>query len=155
MEIVFILDTLLLDVGNNTHIINPKAIMQTMYKANDTPINLLQDTDMEYGSNEHGNYIKYSNGVLIQWGNILKTISIKNRYGSMYYDDDYGITLPLNFLDIRYTVTVTPSNKSGAVIVYSCSNYHIGKFNFNLMSPAQLNSLSEFYFDWFAIGRWK
>lgn len=155
MEIVFILDTLLLDVGNNTHIINPKAIMQTMYKANDTPINLLQDTDMEYGSNERGNYIKYSNGVLIQWGNILKTISIKNQYGSMYYDDNYGIEFPLNFINRNYSVSVTSSNSSSVIFVYSCSNYTIDRVSFNLISPLTVENLSEFYFDWFAIGRWK
>lgn len=129
--------------------------MEHFYKKDGTNINLLQDTDIEYGSNERGHYIKYSNGVLIQWGSIPKIISIKNKYGDMFYDDNYGIEFPLSFIDKNYSVSVTSSNSSNAIFVYSCNNYTTDRVSFNLMSPLVVEGLNNFYFNWFAIGRWK
>lgn len=129
--------------------------MKQFYDSSGTPISLLQDVDIEHGSNERGHYIKYLNGVLIQWGSIPKIISIKNKYGDMFYDDNYGIEFPLSFIDKNYSVSVTSSNSSNAIFVYSCNNYTTDRVSFNLMSPLVVEGLNNFYFNWFAIGRWK
>lgn len=152
---MFILNTSLLVVGNNTHIINPKVIMQTMYKADDTPINLLQDTDMEYGSNAYGEYYKFPNGLMICIGNIDKTYNISNGGSNgWYFDDDYGVQFPHSFIDTNYTCTVTVKTSSSLIVPYYVRNDSISKAFFGVVAPTPLSN-AQGSVSYTAIGRWK
>lgn len=128
--------------------------MKTVYEKNGNTVNLLQDSDLEYGNNENGQYIKYSNGVLIQWGNVNKTITgwIKSN-GEIYYSDNYGITLPIDFINDRYSAYVVKNSTSKLCWIYSTSAFSKNYFEFNLLANAN-NADYESDFDWFAIGRW-
>ena len=112
---------------------------------------------VESGSNDNGSWIKYSDGTLIQYGNVTKSINIKNKSGSSgwYYDDGYAIKFPINFSDTNYFVDVNAA--LGGLItlnVYSITNYQNSICEFNLSSNIEYNN-SNYKFRWFAIGRWK
>ena len=54
---------------------------------------------IESGSNDKGRWIKYSDGTLIQYGNLTTSLNIKTKSGSSgwYYADGYAINCPINF----------------------------------------------------------
>ena len=127
--------------------------MENVYKKDGTLVNLLQDTDMEYGSNEHGNYIKYSNGLMVQYGTVYKNIEISNPTAMLYYDDGYVVELPQEFVG-GYSANIISSQREKILWVYSMSDFTSNMFKFNLLSNA-FQEGSRIPFDWFAIGRWK
>ena len=112
---------------------------------------------VESGSNDNGSWIKYSDGTLIQYGNVTKSINIKTKSGSSmwYYDDGYAINFPINFSDTNYFADVNAAT-SGLITlnIYSITNYKNSICKFNLSSNMEYNNPS-YKFRWFAIGRWK
>ena len=123
---------------------------------NDTLKNTL-DKIIESGSNDNGSWIKYSDGTLIQYGNVTKSINVKTKSGSSgwYYDDGYAINFPINFSDTNYFAEVKPAISSLITLnVYSITNYKNSICEFNLSSNIEYNN-SNYKFRWFAIGRWK
>lgn len=123
---------------------------------NDTLKNTL-DKIIESGSNDNGSWIKYSDGTLIQYGNVTKSINVKNKSSASgwYYDDGYAINFPINFSDTNYFAEV--KSAIGALItlnIYSITNYQKSICEFNLSSNIEYNK-SDYKFRWFAVGRWK
>lgn len=108
------------------------------------------------GSNANGNYIKYDDGTLMQWGNITKNLTVtRTSSAGGYYDDGYGVQLPQSFVDTTYYANVMPAKNSNPTLkVYSITKNASNEFVFNLASQ---NSYSQnnFPFVWEAIGRWK
>lgn len=112
---------------------------------------------VESGSNDNGSWIKCSDGTLIQYGNVTKSINIKNKSSSSgwYYDDGYIINFPINFSDTNYFVDVKASTPGLIVLnIYSITNYQNSICEFNLSSNIEYNN-SNYKFRWFAIGKWK
>lgn len=95
------------------------------------------------------NYIKFANGLLIQWG-----VSNHGKYATVTSD----ILLQIPFKDIEYRVQVTPSRNC-----QSCTGYWIGNAGGNNTKTAKNFQLTAKYNDsrydkdweWIAIGRWK
>lgn len=112
---------------------------------------------VESGSNDNGSWVKYSDGTLIQYGNVTKSINIKNKSNSSgwYYDDGYIINFPINFSDTNYFVDINAATGGLIVLnIYSITNYQNSICEFNLSSNIEYNN-SNYKFRWFAIGRWK
>lgn len=131
---------------------------------NATNLNLLQtnvetaiNSVVESGSNDNGSWIKYSDGTLVQYGNVTKSINIKTISNSTgwYYDDGYAIVFPIKFVDTNYFVEVKSALGSLITLnVYSITNYQNSLCEFNLSSNVEYSN-SSYKFRWFAIGKWK
>lgn len=121
-----------------------------VYDKNGTKLSLLQDSDIESDSNENGEYIKFENGLLIQWGD--KDVTFNNALEAQDV-----ITYPIPFESTDYAVC---GNMTGGSTTY--------------ISPIMFNRVNKEYCDvivrlvnttnnqsvtrglnWFAIGRWK
>ena len=93
-------------------------------------------------------YVKYSNGLLIQWG---KKTSGGSYQGTIYF--------PVSFYNSYYSLCIGPAK--GNVVDNSSwiANYtanKVGSFNYiNTYSMGSSNNTSSAEFSWFAIGRWK
>lgn len=119
---------------------------------------------LDYGSNENGEYFKFSNGIMIQWG--------ETRFGDSGTIDDSYIKLifPTPFLvesyrvyaQARYYGTVSFEYSLETILTPSDPNH--GDFNYiyrrlsylppNDAGQAELYATSE-PFVWYAIGKWK
>lgn len=112
---------------------------------------------IESGSNSNGNWIKYSDGTLIQYGKVTKPIDIKNKSSASnwYYDDGYIINFPLAFFDANYFADVICATGSLITLnIYSITTFETSYCKFNLSSNVEYSN-SNYFFRWFAIGRWK
>lgn len=144
--------------------INFQNLPNTTTPVNATNLNDLQDNVedaidgvVESGSNANGSYIKYNDGTLIQYGEVSKNVTITNYSNSSqwYYDDGYGITLPLEFINTNYFINVKALGANAITLnVYGIEKVSTTRANFNLSSKISY-SYNNFGFEWFAIGRWK
>ena len=104
-----------------------------------------------------GSYIKYSDGTMFQYGSITRNLTITNKSTNVewYYDDGYIINFPTKFADTNYVVNVKSTMLNlVSMNVYSITNYTTNSCEFNL-SNGNSQTVNNFTFKWFAIGRWK
>ena len=109
------------------------------------------------GNNSNGNYIKYDDGTLIQWGKVFKNIALTNysETSQWYYDDGHGVNFPIDFIDTNYYLNViATAGYSITLNVYSIQQLNVSRGNFNLSCKVNYSS-NDYPFTWFAIGRWK
>ena len=125
---------------------------------------------IESGSNENGDYVKYSDGTLIQRGIIDKTkflntgssLSTAVQGLNIYRSEIAEMTLPQNFIDDTYSLTAQIKN-GGAGTRTTWARIHDKE---NTYFGLQLTGLEDFtssatgytnleYVDWIAIGKWK
>ena len=105
----------------------------------------LQSSGQSFGQN---GYVKFSSGLLIQWG---KKTSGGSYQGTIYF--------PVSFYNSYYSLCIGPAK--GNVVDNSSwiANYtanKVGSFNYiNTYSMNGSNNTSSAEFSWFAIGRWK
>lgn len=112
---------------------------------------------IESGSNNNGSWIKYSDGTLIQYGEVTKSLTITNKSDASgwFYDDGYIINFPILFSDINYFVDVKAAMPGLITLnVYSITEQENRRCKFNLSSNINYNNPS-YKFRWFAIGKWK
>lgn len=112
---------------------------------------------VESGSNDNGRWIKYSDGTLVQYGEVTETLNIatKNNKTEWYYEDGHIINFPILFADINYFMDVNAALSVLITLnVYSITSQENSKCKFNLSSNIEYNN-SNYKFRWFAIGRWK
>ena len=93
-------------------------------------------------------YVKYSNGLLIQWGNLASSYSNKTIY------------LPISFLDSNYIAIVGVNDSTvDSISVVSCKIKKQNISSFVLVPVATWGADNYVYategMNWFAIGRWK
>lgn len=92
-------------------------------------------------------YVKYSNGLLIQWG-----------YNSGSNTQNLRVNLPIAFYNSLYIVTGSVKKASTDTNVYTISTTSIYTTYFymdrNFASPSGTGTTSG-AFNWIAIGRWK
>lgn len=112
--------------------------------------------EVEYGSNEHGEYWKFSSGLLICKGRLQKIFNIKNQSSSQcFFDDSYGIPFSHNFLDsTSYCVNVHISSTNAIIHVYYVKNISMSWAEFGVSSNIVRENLSSSV-EYIAIGRWK
>ena len=94
---------------------------------NDTLKNTL-DKIIESGSNDNGSWIKYSDGIMICYRKIEKTVAITNAYGTLYKGIIEDINFPQSFASIPYCLA--QNNGANHIIIGQCqdiSTTKIGK----------------------------
>ncbi len=100
---------------------------------------------IDVGSNKYGSWIKYSNGILIQFGRI------PNNIGEVI---DKYFNLPTNFKDTDYSITQgiwATTSSVFHIAAYTSDKYEIEYMNSNGQNVNNLYNKSSFI----AIGYWK
>lgn len=121
--------------------------------SNDKLVSVVGETaengGIESGSNANGNYVKYPDGTLIQYGSSIGSTSA------------LGITetLPITFLNTGYRIIANGSSSTSSSILFPKINSKTTT-TFNILSYAKGDSVSThalatYDIDWIAIGRWK
>lgn len=110
------------------------------------------NADVESGSNTDGRYVKYSDGTMICWGQVARTLNITNSFDNFYYSGISNISFPATFT-IAPTITVTPVTGSGLYMccVSTLTTSLWGGFMFASASHANVSTT----INYIAIGRWK
>lgn len=107
---------------------------------------------IDSGSNENGNYIKFSDGTMICWASIAKTFTT-SQHPNVYYtslsDGFPTFVYPQEFIS-KPILNVSVEGVSWCSI-YSSSNT---QFNIVVYSVAERTSFSSI-FNYIAIGKWK
>ena len=108
----------------------------------------------EYGSNEYGEYWKYQNGMMICIGKVDKIITLQTGTAGGYYDDDYEIIFPAEFINTDYYCNAKLSANNKIVTIYSMRpsdnrSAFIDFFSHSVLEAANVKV------GWLAIGRWK
>ena len=83
---------------------------------------------VESGSNDNGSWIKYSDGIMICYRKIEKTVAITNAYGTLYKGIIEDINFPQSFASIPYCLA--QNNGANHIIIGQCqdiSTTKIGK----------------------------
>lgn len=109
--------------------------------------NALGDYIIESG----GNYIKYENGTMIQWGYFTVSVAVNTAMGSVYRTSSVqGTDFPVSF----YYAPIVFAMPHSAL--NSCYVATTTKTNFNVypISYASLSAANRNIY-WLAIGRWK
>ena len=112
---------------------------------------------IESGSNSNGSWVKFSDGTLIQYGLLVKNLTITKISSQIdwYYDDGYVVKFPTNFANINYVVDVKSTVANLITMnVYSITDYATNLCKFNLSNKIS-TTVENHSFRWFAIGRWK
>lgn len=102
------------------------------------------------GSNTKGNYIKFPDGTLIQYGNVLD-ISFSSQ------DIKEGTAdLPTSFYDTNYKVfgSCFTSSKNNLVLRVGLYPNTASNFSWSLATNTS-TTVANRGFNWMAIGRWK
>lgn len=102
----------------------------------------------ESGSNANGNYTKFPDGLMIQWG------------GSSAYGDNsrlVTVTLPIAFSSASYTVALTNAPLNDTVNYRGTINTLTATTSVSFtVRQENFGSYHEVHrFNWLAIGRWK
>lgn len=122
------------------------------------------------GSNANGNYIKYDDGTLIQWGTIPKTELVQSD--SSIYTTVQGIKfyrsniayhdLPIAFINSNYAVSIIVKNGSSGTRLNTTrlSTKNLNQFGIQLIGVESFTSDGTAYtnldeVEWEAIGRWE
>ena len=104
------------------------------------------------GSNANGSYLKFDNGVMIQWGSQELTVNMTNDYGAFYYSFGSSQDFPVDFLDTNYSLNVSLETAG----VGGCSHYNKTKSKFYVKcynGTSFSNATPTLH--WIAIGKWK
>lgn len=107
---------------------------------------------VESGSNSRGNYVKYLDGTLIQYGRYIDTYPIDIELSAVYRGDQKTITFPIAFIDTNFKMTlsaIAPVNST-----YLVDEKTTNTMKFYPIAYASRSSDS-YSVDFMAIGRWK
>ena len=106
----------------------------------------------ETGSNDNGQYIKYTDGTMIQSGSIYTWVDIKTQDGALYRPADaIALPFPQNFVNTNYKVNVTAS---ADIIGSYAINKYVGTVYVWCFAPSSRSAKGR-YLDYIAIGYWK
>lgn len=98
---------------------------------------------VESKSNSSSNYIKFANGILIQYGEVYLTPTANTH-------TLHTINFPLTFLELKYAVcqpyTSVPENLASAINKRTTTDLEISFYRKDNVQTG---------FGWFAIGIWK
>ncbi len=113
---------------------------------------------VESGSNVNGNWIKYSDGTMTQWGigtwtGSITANTIAETTVTFYHSSTQVHSLPSNFINNSYVV-VFNSGQGSYPSTYYTHSYTTASFNYYLWSLHPGDQLSN-GIKWIAMGRWK
>ena len=104
----------------------------------------------ESGSNANGSYIKFDDGTALCFGTYQETISTVAS-GSIHSVSSANHTLPITLTDIKFIgVACRSSAFIGSGIRNRGATFFQMEYQFKISQVTQA-----YYYDWFAIGRWK
>lgn len=84
--------------------LSAETLNQLQYNIEDA-INALPSQIIENGSNTSANYVKYSDGTLIQYGKVnLQTYNSRSAGGLTYWSASDTVVLPSNYINTEYIV---------------------------------------------------
>lgn len=156
--------------------INFQNLPNTTTPINDTNLNDLQtnvenaiDDVVVSGSNANGNYVKLTDGTMIEWGTIDKTkfLQTSSAYtasqGINWYRSNLATqTLPIQYIDNNYrlNITIQTGLNGTRMSIPRISNVTASAFEMQLISVDDYLQNSNGYKDivdvnWVAIGKWK
>ena len=119
--------------------------MESVYKKDGTLINLLQDVDIESGTN----YIKFPSGTLICFGSFVINVEFIKEGNMNISRTSTNQQFPIQFIETPSLSLLAVS--SGAI--YRCE-YDRNKI-FNIIMFSNNTATSESIIKYIAIGRWK
>lgn len=107
----------------------------------------------ESGSNSNGNYIKFSNGVMLCFGSFNVSTGTTTVWGSLFSAEVQNVaTFPATFKTIK-SCTLTSTGEYASII--NRVNYSTSKITFlGIARPASQTTIT-FSFDYVAWGTWK
>lgn len=106
----------------------------------------------ETGSNDNGQYVKYSDGTMIQSGSIYTWVDIKTQDGVLYRPADaIGLPFAQSFVNTNYKVNVTAS---ADIIGSYAINKYADKVYVWCFAPSSRSAKGR-YLDYIAFGYWK
>lgn len=128
-----------------------------------------QGLGYESGNNASGNYIKYNDGTLIQWGKINKEpfLQPNDIYTTVqsikwYRSDPPSVQFPISFINTAYTLNITINTGTDGVrfAIPRISSKLSSYFQLQLISVEPFTSSGTGYtnlidVEWIAIGNWK
>ena len=119
-------------------------------------------SDIESGSNENGNWIKYPDGTMIQYGDVAKDLSGSwtNRTSFSYLMLNDTIAFPLSFIAEPYAQVISNDFQVGERSAYIVSVTNVtetGIGSYSLVTPDESHTATNkaINIKWQAIGRWK
>lgn len=124
--------------------------------AKQSSIQLLSDLFMEYDSNSNGRYVKFSDGTMICWKNIIYSTAINSAYGNIYRSDPYAASnWPAEFIDTPSYVMLSdhPSYHSWVTVQGTPSETEAPSFM--LLRATAIAGALNYNVRFVAIGRWK
>lgn len=127
---------------DSTSIIHKKETIRT-------PLNILLDKIIESGSNDNGSYVKFDNGIIIEYGRNTFTCDA-NSY------TDITITLPIMTIATVWANITMQSTSSSATM--GSITLAINSFNTNSLTIRAFNDTSGGRSPdgfWVVIGKWK
>lgn len=124
----------------------------------DSGENLYPITAVESGSNSKGHWIKYSDGTLIQYGEIKQSANTSSAISGIggYRSSGFDFIFPIEFVSKPPSVVASTSGgliDNGILL----ANDQITKRKFQLLwwSVSSNSTVQDHYATWQAIGRWK
>lgn len=110
--------------------------------------------EIQSGSNSNGKYTKFSDGTLIQYGNVsISPLEDRSQGGLSYYSGTINVSLPQNFIDTNYSLS---SNILIANMNYFCQSYCSIISNSSIViNFASTGKGDTRIIQWIAVGRWK
>lgn len=130
--------------------------MQTFFNKNGIQTNLIEDSDIEYGSNQNGEYWKFPNGLLIckkkiyfegihfnkKWSESIFQAASPQDLGNAAYDFN---SLPFVFV---HAINRDVMNEGG---IHGTTNHYLG----SVFMYRPFETVMDFELHVIAIGRWK
>ncbi len=106
---------------------------------------------VESGSNTDGNWVKWADGTMMQWGAMSGTADCNIAYAGGFRTDNISFNLPQAFINTNYRVSGLSSNVSGWVAIVTGATTTATSFRFARFASATGVSFAA---QWMAIGRW-
>lgn len=105
----------------------------------------------DMGSNDYGNWIRFTNGLMIQWYAITTTATTSTLAGAVYYSAT-AVALPLPFLNTSYVVmSIT---KAGSQLGWG-GGYNVTDVRNFVLYNWSTGNTNTIYPGFIAIGKWK
>lgn len=122
---------------------------------------IIEDTDVsleklsEITIEEFGDkYIKYSNGIMIQWGSVTGSAYNNTQVGQLYYTGYISLGyFPVSYIEKPYCICQNMDNRLAVLELMSTSSTIIG--GVYLGNATNNGSLQSYNIVWLAIGKWK
>lgn len=123
----------------------------------------IYETKIEFGSNDNGNYAKFDDGTLIQWGNHVYYVSTTETFYNLGYrtgEDYFGKEeYPIAFTELNsLMIDVVSDNNfliTNTIKRFGSTNRLTNLPSLTFVSPNNINTSNRVVCSFYAIGRWK